>query len=528
VDIFLKFFRLVKVDEPKRMVYGLVTAEREDRDGETCHYATTKTQYESVNAEMGKASDGDNIMPLREMHQLNAVGAGKEIAFDDAQKSIRMGFKVVDDSAWKKVLEKVLLGFSQGGRYLKRWTENGVNYYTAQPGEVSLVDNPCLPGAFIEYVKADGHVELFKTPESKLSDDDIDRLVKALLSKSAKTKRVAGEDLTSSAFAYVGDADDPSTWKLPIKFSTEEKTKSHIRNALARFSHTDLPEGAKSKALARIRAAAKEHGIDVTTEAKKIFAVWEYLHADALGKGMYTVAQVAQVLDTLNWIVRDLACEREIEGDASTAPDDLNTVLEDLVTFFVELVAEETGEILAAPGLARKIAMNPEQIKKCAAALGISEEDFKKQFVEADALAKAKKGLTALHGHLQKAVEHHAKMSEAHEKLGAMHKAHAEHLAKCMKAAKDVMGDGEDADKALKTLLDELGAPAPAPAPAPAAAATEEKFSKAEVQKMIDEALAKAPAPDPKGLRIVPRDDAASIQKANDTMDPFGGARASA
>lgn len=181
METFQKFFSLVKVDEANRFVYGLVTAERRDKDGETCHYESTKPEYKAVNDELGKASDGQNIMPLREMHQLSAVGCGKSIDFDDAKKEIRLGFKVVDDTAWNKVLQRVYLGFSQGGRYIKRWTENGVNYYTAQPGEVSLVDNPCLPGAYIEYGKADGTVEYFRP--SQLTDDDLARVSKAVVSE---------------------------------------------------------------------------------------------------------------------------------------------------------------------------------------------------------------------------------------------------------------------------------------------------------------------------------------------------------
>ena len=81
------------------------------------------------------------------------------------------------------------------------------------------------------------------------------------------TKRVAGENLTKDAFAYVGSADDKSTWKLPIKFSSEAKTKRHIRNAIARFDQTDMPNAAeKAKAWTRIKAAAKKHGIQVADE----------------------------------------------------------------------------------------------------------------------------------------------------------------------------------------------------------------------------------------------------------------------
>jgi HK97 family phage prohead protease len=84
----------------------------------------------------------------------------------------------------------------------------------------------------------------------------------------AKTKRVDGEDLPASAFAYVGDANDTSTWKLPIKFSTAEKTASHVRNALARFGQTNgIPDSEKPKVLAKIKAAAKACGIHVSDES---------------------------------------------------------------------------------------------------------------------------------------------------------------------------------------------------------------------------------------------------------------------
>jgi hypothetical protein len=85
-----------------------------------------------------------------------------------------------------------------------------------------------------------------------------------------KTKRVDGEDLGPGAFAYVGDPDKTETWKLPIKFSTEEKTASHIRNALARFEQTQgIPAADKPKVLAKIKAAAKAHGIHVSGESEK-------------------------------------------------------------------------------------------------------------------------------------------------------------------------------------------------------------------------------------------------------------------
>ena len=50
---------------------------------------------------------------------------------------------------------------SQGGAYHKRWKDEapGLQRYTANPSEVSLVDLPCLPDATFQMVKAVGAVE---------------------------------------------------------------------------------------------------------------------------------------------------------------------------------------------------------------------------------------------------------------------------------------------------------------------------------------------------------------------------------
>lgn len=88
-------------------------------------------------------------------------------------------------------------------------------------------------------------------------------------STTAKTKEVDGVELPASCFAYVGDPTETDTWKLPVHFpGDEEKTKSHIRNALARFDQTEgIPEDKKAETYARIVGAAKAHGISVSKES---------------------------------------------------------------------------------------------------------------------------------------------------------------------------------------------------------------------------------------------------------------------
>ena len=94
---------------------------------------------------------------LRAMHGAVAAGKITALAFNDDAKQIEICAKVVDDAEWRKVEEGVYTGFSQGGTYARRWTdEDGRTRYTAAPSEISLVDLPCLPQARFEMIKADG------------------------------------------------------------------------------------------------------------------------------------------------------------------------------------------------------------------------------------------------------------------------------------------------------------------------------------------------------------------------------------
>ena len=71
------------------------------------------------------------------------------------QSGSRSAAKIVDDDEWRKVQEGVYTGFSQGGRYVKRWADadSGLTRYTAEPHEISLVDLPCVPDATFDVVK---------------------------------------------------------------------------------------------------------------------------------------------------------------------------------------------------------------------------------------------------------------------------------------------------------------------------------------------------------------------------------------
>lgn len=170
---------ITKVDAEKRLVYGIATAEQVDKSGEICDYETTKPEYQKWSAEIEKASGGKSLGNLRAMHDNIAAGKVTQIFYHDAEKQIEICAKVVDDDCWNKVLEGVFTAFSQGGKYVKTW-KDPVNKehtrYTAEPSEISLVDNPCLGSATFEVIKADGQHEMrkFKTvePEVKTVDEN--------------------------------------------------------------------------------------------------------------------------------------------------------------------------------------------------------------------------------------------------------------------------------------------------------------------------------------------------------------------
>src|SRR5579863_6629646 len=118
--------------------------------------------------------------------------------------------------------------------------------------------------------------------------------------QGTKTKKKAGQELTKDDFAYVGDPDDKSTWKLPIH------DKAHAQNALARFGQTQgIPADKKDAVHAKIVAAAKKFGIDVSEE-KSLAEAWEKRH-DKLPDIKALLPKVQEAMDSLEECIGDLS-----------------------------------------------------------------------------------------------------------------------------------------------------------------------------------------------------------------------------
>ena len=156
------FAQIAKIDESKHEVWGVATAEVVDKEGEIFDYQSSKPYFKSWSDEIAKATDGKSLGNVREMHEPSAVGKLVAIAFDDDLKQVRVGARIVDSVAWQKCMLGVYTGFSIGGAYVKAWKDGEYVRFTANPVEISVVDNPCVPGAHFTAVKADGTCEVRK------------------------------------------------------------------------------------------------------------------------------------------------------------------------------------------------------------------------------------------------------------------------------------------------------------------------------------------------------------------------------
>jgi hypothetical protein len=159
------FAQIAKIDESKHEVWGIATAEVVDKEGEIFDYESSKPYFKRWSDEIAKATDGRSLGNVREMHAPSAVGKLVAIDFDDELKQIRVGARIVDSAAWQKCTLGVYTGFSIGGAYVKAWKDGEFVRFTANPVEISVVDNPCVPDAHFTAVKADGTCEVrkFKT-----------------------------------------------------------------------------------------------------------------------------------------------------------------------------------------------------------------------------------------------------------------------------------------------------------------------------------------------------------------------------
>ena len=447
---FLKFYQFAKLEDSTdggaATVWGIATWERPDSDDECCDYESAVPVYQAWSGKALKrttrAGQEPSLGNVRVQHGAEVGGKVTKVDFDDTDKEIRLGSEPIDDAMYQKLKKGMYTGYSQGGSYAWRACnvcetplplQQGnnfcptcdkfvtVRYGLKKLAEVSYVDSPATGEGF-EHVKSNGSTEILKFQKKEPT-----------VNKDKKTKRVAGVDLPSHCFAYVGDEDKTETWKLPIEFpGDDEKTKRHIRNALARFEQTQgIPDGEKAKVNAKIEAAARSHGIEVDG-AKAVMSevvksmIDKAAEAKGLQKSLYDVARFADILMNFSSMYEWAMIEAEIEGDGSEVPADLKQILEDMIESFLAMAEEEARELSAKKTEQPGATMTPEEL---------------------EILQKAAK--KSLASHFAKAASHHEKMADKHEALADLHEdaaAHHEKMAdgsecKCGKSTKSATGE---------------------------------------------------------------------------------------
>lgn len=146
-------------------ISGYATLEVPDKSGEIIDFPTTMEELQKWSNDTAQRSGGKSKGNLRVMHQLALGGkvtdlkAVKATIPGEDGKSQEVNAVLVDGyippslpDVIKNVQEGVLNGFSIGGKYKARPQYDaaaGASRYTPLPTEISLVDNPCCPGADI-------------------------------------------------------------------------------------------------------------------------------------------------------------------------------------------------------------------------------------------------------------------------------------------------------------------------------------------------------------------------------------------
>ena len=240
------------------------------------------------------------------MHGRVAAGKLTDIAFDDDAKRIMVAAKIVDDDEWRKVQEGVYTGFSQGGRYVKRWpdADTGLTRYTAEPHEISLVDLPCVPRATFEVIK-NGVAEkraFAARPEAAAPGQEtaavtapIDQTLDAVDAALGADKReFSAAERENDADAGVAMPDG----SYPIKSAAD------VENAVRDYNRSGQKPDVKAHIISRAKAIGAESALpdDWTNKADKSAAPIVAPGAphdapEALAKAAAALAQAARKLE---------------------------------------------------------------------------------------------------------------------------------------------------------------------------------------------------------------------------------------
>ncbi len=386
------YMALTKVDAERREVHGRAAQEVLDKSGEVMDYASSKPLFEAWSQGIADATNGKSFGNVRAMHGNVAAGKLIDIHFDDEAKAIDVVAKVIDDDEWQKVQESVYTGFSIGGKYAKRWAIDGVTHYTADPVEVSLVDNPAIPTATFSLIKMDGAAVAKGETMSKKDDDekgDYGTHAEAGYAdpgyqEDEKPRYPLKEDGKLSperiraAWSYIHKEKDDdkytakeierikarivSAWKKAIdpegppeadedddarkaRRGREDEHKKSMRAEADKEAEPDDAEKARRVKMDKTDEDRRKKEDDDAEKARKSKKA-----ADGdLAKGMNSVSALAQILSGIAALQNTAEWESEQEGDHSQIPEQLRSAITNLGDILKDMVTEEVAELAANP-----------------------------------------------------------------------------------------------------------------------------------------------------------------------------------
>ena len=182
-------------------------------------------------------------------------------------------------------------------------------------------------------------------------------LTETELAEITKATGLTGEALTK----FVAEA-EPELVAMIAKREFTDKARAKDADTGAAMpdgsfpivNKSDLSNAVRAYGRAKNKAAAKAH---IITRAKALGATdelpqgWDGSTAKkgepvgALRKGMYAVGRLASLLESLSWLRVEAKNEREIEGDDSKVPDQLDAQVASLGGILVAMATEEVREL---------------------------------------------------------------------------------------------------------------------------------------------------------------------------------------
>jgi hypothetical protein len=332
---FERFVPITKVNEETREVHGILALEQPDHAGEIMDYEKSKPFIQEWSDSFKLATGGKSAGNLRAMHGNVCAGKFTAVEFNDADKSVPVVAKVVDEQEWAKVVEGCYTGFSIGGSYGDVWMDGKLKRYIAKPVEGSLADKPCMPGATFTLIRADGSVELRKFVAAPPAPTEaVAKWLDGSLRKALEAAVAAGdsaiESIKAMAVQMLGEAGKPDTWSI------EDLMQAIRRVAGAQYSAASAGGGLSMSTQPEVTKTAPVAGAPAATADPAPPAP-----ATAPAGDVHILKQITDTLGALHKALTDQA------GEQKAAREELGKVVEAATAAATSSILEKAGAQLA-------------------------------------------------------------------------------------------------------------------------------------------------------------------------------------